>query len=56
MLEGRCHATNLVRGKAGLKASRDRSVAEESKPYRGDTGTISQNVEHSFLVQKAKGA
>ena len=56
MLEGRCHAMNLVKGKARLKSSKDGSVAEESKPYRGDTGTISQNVEHSFLARKAKGA
>ena len=49
MLEGRCHATNPIKGKVRLKASRDGSVAEESKPYRGDTGTISQNVERSFL-------
>ena len=50
-LEGRCHAAKPVEGRAGMKVGRDGSVAEEGGPYRGDTGTVSKNVESSFRVE-----
>jgi len=39
-----------------MKVGRDESVVEESGPYRGDTGTVSKNVESSFSARKAEGA